>query len=144
MPVSLPDEVKDALDAPNFVHLATLDPDGRPQASAMWVLRDGDRIVFNTVEGRRKWHNMRHDPRVAVSVSPAEDPYLNFSVQGEVVEMRTSDGVEVIDAMAGKYLGEQRYPWMTPGMVRVTVVVEPTRVAGNLGRRRRLRGGDGE
>jgi hypothetical protein len=46
--------------------------------------------------------------------------------------MRTSDGVEVIDALARKYLdGVDRYPWLHPGMVRVTIVVEPTRVAGN-------------
>ena len=43
--------------------------------------------------------------------------------------MRTSDGTEVIDRLAQKYLGEEKYPWMTPGMVRVTVIVEPTRVA---------------
>jgi hypothetical protein len=46
--------------------------------------------------------------------------------------MRTSDGVEVIDALARKYLdGVDKYPWLKPGMVRVTIVVEPVRIAGN-------------
>lgn len=130
-PVQLPTRLKDILDGPTFVHLVTLDPDGSPQASAMWVMRDGDHIVFNTAEGRRKWRNMQADPRVAVSVSVPDEPYTNFSIQGRVVEMRTSDGVDVIDALARKYLDVDKYEWLQPGDVRVTVIVEPTRVASN-------------
>lgn len=129
VPVPLPEDLKAVLDGPNFAHLTTLDPDGAPQTSAMWVTTDGDDIIFNTAEGRRKWRNLQHDPRVAVSISPDGEPYRNWSIQGRVSEMRTSDGVAVIDALAQKYLGEPTYPWLTPGMVRVTVVVEPTRVA---------------
>jgi len=137
--VAIPVRLRGLLDAssadrgapPAFAHLTTVDDDGSPQASAMWIMRDGDRIVFNTAEGRRKWRNMRRNPRVAVSISDPDDPYLNFSIQGRVVEMRTTDGVEVIDALARKYLGVDRYEWLRPGMVRVTVIVEPTRIASN-------------
>ncbi|MEA2057911.1 MAG: PPOX class F420-dependent oxidoreductase, partial [Actinomycetota bacterium] len=114
-----------------FAHLTTLDPDGSPQSTAMWITRDGDRIVFNTAQGRRKWRNLNRDPRVAISISSPGEPYRNWSIQGRVVEMRTSDGVAVIDRLAEKYLGEPKYPWLTPGMVRVTVIVEPTRIAAN-------------
>jgi len=131
VPIELPDEVKSVLDGPNIAHLTTLDPDGSPQASAMWVARDGDQILFNTLQGRRKWRNLRRDPRVAISISPADDPYVNYSIQGEVVEMRTSDGKAVIDALARTYLGVEEFPWLGPGDVRVTIVVEPTRVAAN-------------
>ncbi len=128
--VSLPDDLRTAIDGTAFAHLATVDPDGSPHATAMWIARDGDLIVFNTLQGRRKWRNMRRDRRVAVSISAPGDPYRNWSIQGRVVEMRTVDGVEVIDALAKKYLGEPRYPWLQPGDVRVTVIVEPLRVAG--------------
>lgn len=124
-------EAAAVLDGPNFAHLATLDPDGFPQASAMWVMRDGDRIVFNTLQGRRKWRNLQTDDRVAISISPAADPYVNYSIQGRVVEMRTSDGKQVIDALARKYTGADEYRWLRPGDVRVTILVEPTRVAVN-------------
>jgi len=130
-PVILPDPLKQVLDGKNFAHVTTLDPDGFPQASAVWIMRDGDRIVLNTAAGRRKERNLRHDPRVAISIS-AEDEYENWSIQGRVVEMRTSDGVDIIDALARKYLdGVDGYPWFKPGMVRVTIVVEPTRVVSN-------------
>jgi PPOX class probable F420-dependent enzyme len=129
--VAIPERLGVLLDGPTFAHLTTVDSDGWPQASAMWIMREGDRIVFNTAEGRRKWRNMKDDPRVAVSISDPNEPYANFSIQGRVVEMRTSDGVEVIDALARKYLGVDKYQWMRPGMVRVTVIVEPTRIASN-------------
>ena len=129
--VTLPDRLKEILDGDEFAHLTTVDSDGWPQASAMWIMRDGENIVFNTAEGRRKWRNLKRDPRVAISISDPEQPYRNFSIQGRVVEMRTADGVEVIDALAKKYTGAEKYQWLTPGMVRVTIIVEPTRIAAN-------------
>ena len=129
MAMTLPDDVKALLDGKNFAHLTTLDPDGTTAATAMWVMRDGDHIVFNTVEGRRKDRNMRNDPRVAISISPVDQPYRNHSIVGRVIEMRTSDGQEVIDALSVKFTGNPTYQGMKPGMVRVTVIVEPTRIA---------------
>ena len=131
MAEELPDDLKAAIDGPTFAHLTTLDPDGSPQSTAMWITRESDQIVFNTAQGRRKWRNLNRDPRVAISISSPDEPYRNWSIQGRVVEMRTSDGVAVIDRLAEKYLGEPKYPWLTPGMVRVTVIVEPTRIAAN-------------
>lgn len=131
MTEALPDPLKELLDGKPFAHLTTLDPDGYPQASAMWIMRDGDNIVFNTAKGRRKYRNMTSDPRVAVSVSAVADQYLNYSIQGKVIEMRESDGVEVIDSLARKYTESDHYEWLTPGVVRVTVIVEPIRVASN-------------
>ena len=131
MGISLPEDLKAVIDARNFAHLVTLDPDGTPQASAMWITREGDQIVFNTAQGRRKWRNMNRDPRVAISISPADKPYENWSIQGQVAEMRTSDGVAVIDRLAQKYIGREKYPWLTPDMVRVTVIVDVERIAGS-------------
>jgi PPOX class probable F420-dependent enzyme len=128
--VPLPDDLKTVLDGANFAHLATLDRDGTPQASAIWAMRDGDHIVINTAARRRKWRNMRRDPRVALSISPEDALYTNWSIQGRVVEMRTSDGWEVIDRLARKYSGRE-YP-RPEGMVRVTVIIEPTRIAVNV------------
>jgi hypothetical protein len=74
---------------------------------------------------------MTADPRVAISLSDPADPYVNWSIQGRVVEMREADGVAVIDELARKYTDEDRYMWLTPGMVRLTIVIEATRIASN-------------
>ena len=127
--MDLPDELKAMLDGPNFATLVTLMPDGSPQASTMWVDRQADRIRFNTAEGRTKPRNMDRDPRVAVSIFAREDPYQAFSIRGRVVEKRLEGADDHIDALAGKYLGVDEYPYRVPGQVRIIYLVEADRVA---------------
>jgi PPOX class probable F420-dependent enzyme len=127
----LPDYVKEVVDGTAFAHVATVGKDGHPHNSAMWIDRDGDLLVLNTAEGRVKWRNLQADPRVGISISPPDAPYINLSIKGHVVEMRTSDGDAVIDALAKKYLGVDEYPYRQPGQVRVTILVEVESVARN-------------
>lgn len=127
--MELPDDLKAMLDGPNFATLVTLMPDGSPQASTMWVDRQGDRIRFNTAEGRTKPRNMDRDPRVAVSVFALEDPYQAFSIRGRVVEKRLEGADDHIDALAAKYLGVGEYPYRVPGQVRIIYLIEADRVA---------------
>ncbi len=129
MPVPLPDELKAILDGPNFASLATVNDDGAPHNSTMWVERAGDRIVFNTVIGRVKWRNIQRDPRVGVTTYAAENPYSQFTVSGRVVETVEDGAEEGIDRLATKYLGVERYEWRQPGQVRVRVFVEADHIA---------------
>jgi PPOX class probable F420-dependent enzyme len=129
-PMILPENLRQTIDSRAFAHLATLDADGAPHVTAMWIGREGDRILFNTLRGRAKWHHLQRDRRVAVSISPADDLYVNYSIKGRVVEMRTDDGVEVINRLAHKYL-DRDFPLLRPGDVRVTIVVEATSIASN-------------
>jgi PPOX class probable F420-dependent enzyme len=131
MGVALPERLKETLDAKSFAHVATVGADGHPHNSVMWITRDGDHLVVNTAAGRVKWHNMRRDPRVSISVSPPDDTTLNYSIKGRVVEMRTEDGVEMIDALSQKYIGVEKFPWLGEGDVRVTIVIEALAVASN-------------
>lgn len=128
MGVPLPEDLKEVLDGPNFAHLTTLDPDGHPQASAMWVGREGDLIHMNTEVGRRKERNLRRDPRVAISISPHRDPYANWSIQGRVVELRREGARDEIDRFAERYLGGPA-TFVAPDARRVTVVIEALRIA---------------
>lgn len=129
MPLSLPPDLAELLDQKVFAHVATVGPDGWPHSTVMWIARQGDRILLNTAVGRAKWRNLQRDPRVSISLSPPDRPYVNYSIKGRVIEMRTADGDEVIDALAHKYLGTDTYPNRRPGEVRVTIIVEPLAVA---------------
>lgn len=112
----------------NFAHLATINTDGSPQVSPVWVhTRDG-LIEVNTVRGRVKDRNMSKDPRVALSITDASDPYVRVSVQGEVVEHTEEGAVEHIDLLSEKYDGVTPYPKLTPEMVRVIYRIRPDRV----------------
>jgi len=67
-------EARELLDSDALVHLVTLNPDGSPQVSCVWVGLDGDEIVIGHQQRRQKVRNVERDPRVVMSI---EGPGLN-------------------------------------------------------------------
>jgi len=129
VPATLSEGVKKLFLEPNFGHLATLMPDGSPQVSPVWVDLDGERILVNTAEGRAKPRNVRRDPRVAISITRQDNPYSSAFIRGRVVEVRHEGADELIDKLAKKYIGQDRYPWRQPGEQRLIMVIEPEHVS---------------
>lgn len=129
MPVPIPDDVKAILDQPVFVHVATVNADGSPQNSVVWIERDGDLLRFSTAEGRVKPRNLRNDPRVSLSFSPLDDPYRNVTVAGRAIAIE-NNGYDLIDRCARKYRGVEKYEWAQPGEVRTDVTIVPERITG--------------
>jgi PPOX class probable F420-dependent enzyme len=110
-----------------FAHLATLMPDGKPQVTPVWVDYDGKYVIINTAQGRLKDKNMQRDGRVALSITDPDNPYRYLEVRGKIAA-RTHEGADAhIDAMAKKYLGQDKYPFRQPGEVRVIYKVAPER-----------------
>lgn len=107
--MQLPQDVKDALDEKVFVHLGTVNPDGSPQVSVVWVGRDGDKVLVSTATGRVKARNIEGDRRVALSFTPESQPYKNIVMQGTVTKT-AEDGRWLIDALNLKYKGDPVYP----------------------------------
>src|SRR5262249_5278046 len=111
-----------------FAQLATLNSDGSPQVTPVWVDYDGTHILVNTARGRVKDRNLKHDPRVAISIQDPENPYRHLSIQGRVAKM-TEDGADAhIDKMAKKYMGKDKYPGRAPGERRVLVKITPEKI----------------
>jgi len=82
-------------------------------------------VRFNTARGRVKDRNLQRNPRIALSILDPENPYRYLQVRGRVVEMTEQGADAHIDALAKKYLDQDRYPFRRPGEVRVTVKVLP-------------------
>ena len=126
MSIPLSDATLALLDGRNYAVLATVNPDGSPQTSVMWVGRDGNDLLFSTVEGRVKHRNMRRDPRVSVTVIDSADPENYVELRGRV-SMTPDVGRQLDTRLSWKYdgrdPGEDR-----PGAVRVVarLVVEKT------------------
>lgn len=131
MASQLSDRAKALIDAKSFAVISTIQPDGSPQSSVVWVKRDGEDVLFSTVEGRRKHLNLVKDPRITLVVNPPESPYEYFEVRGSVT-MTTEGGRELIDELAGKYRGEEVYKFDGPDDVRVVVRLSPRKVVGNI------------
>ena len=119
MAIPLSEATRRLTDGKNYAVLATTNPDGSPQTSVMWVGRDGDEVLFSTVEGRRKHRNMVRDSRVSLSIIDSADPENYVELRGRV-SMTPDIGRRVDTELSWKYdgkdPGEDR-----PGAVRVIV-----------------------
>jgi len=71
--------------ADDLVQVASLDPDGSPNVSPVWVELDGDDIVINTALGRAKARNLASDSRVAISLTDPDDPGKKERYQAEAL-----------------------------------------------------------
>jgi PPOX class probable F420-dependent enzyme len=119
MPSSFPEKYLDLFQKKSFGAFTTLMPDGSPQTTPVWVdYKNGD-IWVNSALGRQKDKNVRRDPRVSIAVIDADNPYRYVEVRGKVKEITQSGADEHIDAMAKKYLGQDKYPFRQPGEQRV-------------------------
>ncbi|MEU5240646.1 PPOX class F420-dependent oxidoreductase [Streptomyces lydicus] len=134
MTATLSDDLKKLLDTPVFVIVTTIQPDGSPQASPVWVKRDGDDLLISTTVGRRKERNIRRDPRVSVVVQPSDSPYTYAEVRGTAT-LTTEGGPELIDELSRKYTGKpyaEFNPEAGKDAERVVVRITPRKVAGSI------------
>jgi PPOX class probable F420-dependent enzyme len=128
MAAALSESAKALLDSPEYATIATVEPDGQPQLSVVWVSRDGDDILVSTVAGRRKHRNLLRDPRASVLVSPRNAPWIYLEIRGNVT-MTTHGGRDLIEALSRKYTDDERYSFDDgTGNVRVVVRITPVRI----------------
>ena len=125
----LSEDVRQALSSGHLAHLVTLNKDGSPQVTPVWVDYDGKHVRFNSALGRVKDKNVRRDPRVAMSIQDPANPYRYLQVRGRVVEITQDGADEHINKLSQKYLDKPEYPNRQPGEVRVLYRIEPQKVS---------------
>lgn len=117
-------DVRRVLETTAVGHLATVLPDGAPHSVPLWVMPVGERIAFLTGPDSRKARNLRRDPRVALSLTPLDNPHEPVIVRGRVVEWLEGNAAwAIVDQLAAKYIG-QAYP---REQERVIALIEPDR-----------------
>jgi PPOX class probable F420-dependent enzyme len=104
----IPDSARRVLEGPALAHLVTLEPDGRPQVSLVWIGIEGDELVCGHLPLHRKVRNMRRDPRVALSIET--DTHDARGLQEYLVlhgRARITEGgaPELLQRLAHVYLG---------------------------------------
>jgi PPOX class probable F420-dependent enzyme len=117
----LPDDVRELLAKPNPAVITTLGASGHPVSVATWYLLDGDRVLVNMDEGRKRLAHLRRDPRVSLTALDEAGWYTHVSVQGRVVEMRDDPGLADIDRLATHYTGR---PYRNRERGRVSAWIE--------------------
>ncbi len=129
MAINLSAATRALVDGRNYATISTLNRDGSPQSSVMWITRDGDDILFSTVRGRLKERNLARDPRASVSVWDKDNPETYVEIRGTVA-ITEDEGREVVGTLSDKYLGKP-FPAEAPDVVRVVLRLTPTKVTGN-------------
>ncbi|MBX3011541.1 MAG: PPOX class F420-dependent oxidoreductase [Caldilineaceae bacterium] len=122
----IPSSHSDILDKRSFAHVATVNEEGVPQVTPVWVEYNGDYVLINSAKGRKKDRNLRAQPVIAISIQDPDNPYRYVGLQGKIVEITEAGGYDHINKLSHKYSG-QDYP-KNPGEVRVIYKIEPTRV----------------
>lgn len=132
MTITLNDAAHRLLDDANPAVLATVNPDGSPQTSVVWVARNGDDLLISSAAGRRKVTNIERDARVSLTVYDRADPLRYLEARGTATVTEDA-GRELAVALAEQYEGPgagEEYRQLPPDVVRVAVTITPHHLAG--------------
>ena len=118
---------REFLESPFVGVVTTLQRDGTPQSTVVWVDVDDEGVSVNTAYGRVKPRNLARDPRLSLVVVDPGDPYRWVKVTGKG-RLVDEGADEQIDRLSKKYTGRDVYASRQPGEQRVTVRITPDRI----------------
>ena len=124
---SLSDNERAFLENPFVGVVTTLQRDGAPQSTVVWVDVDDDGVSVNTAYGRVKPRNLARDPRISLVVIDPEDAYRWVKLAGTAT-LVDEGADEQIDRLSKKYTGRDVYASRQPGEQRVSVRITPDRI----------------
>lgn len=131
--VQLPESAREVVESGRLAHLVTVNRDGSPQVSIVWVGLDGDDIVVGKLMVDQKVRNIRRDPRVSLSIE-AEGSFHGMQhylvVEGEA-SIDEGGAPELLHALAQRYIGPGTdFPPMPNPPAGFVIRIRPTRVRG--------------
>lgn len=131
--MELTPEVRAVIQSGRLAHLVTLNNDGSPQVSCVWVDVDGDEIVSAHLFEQQKLRNIRRDPRVSLSIEADNpegrdlQPYLVVHGRGRIAE---GGAAELLNHLGRRYLGRDDFPPMPNPPAGFVLRIEVERVGG--------------
>jgi len=121
----IPENYKDLFEKKAFANLATVNADGTPQVTPVWVDYDGEHVLVNSARGRRKDKNMERNGAVALSMQDPDNPYRYLEVRGVVEEIVPDPTGAFYLELNDRYSGPLTEP--PPDKAdRVILIVRPT------------------
>jgi len=127
--------VRHAIEGGHLAHLVTLNPDGSPQVTVVWIGLDGDDVVAGHLFNHKKLRNVIRDPRVAISLETGRpgpgglDEYLVLYGTARVTD---GGAPELLQELAHRYIGpDVRFPPMDDPPPGYVMRISVERVAGN-------------
>jgi len=106
--MQIPDSLRALIEAGTPAHLVTLDPDGSPQVTLVWIGLEGDELVAGHLPRNRKVQNIERDPRVAVSLQASTKSPMDlteYAVLYGQARIVPGGAPELLQRLAEAYLG---------------------------------------
>lgn len=101
-------ELRELISAGPMAHLSTINPDGSPQVTVIWIGLDGDVIVSGHLRHHRKLKNIERDPRVVLSFDAERDrsavlnPYAVIRARAKVEP--SEEAWDLLNRLAKTYM----------------------------------------
>jgi PPOX class probable F420-dependent enzyme len=130
----IPESARAVLESDALAHLVTLNPDGSPQVSIVWVGLDGDDILSGHLREQQKIRNVRRDPRVSISLETGVTNPMGLReyllVRGRA-RIEEGGAPELLQRLAYTYLGpDVVFPPMPDPPPGFCLRITPERIAG--------------
>src|SRR6476469_458390 len=100
-------EARELLESHRLAHMVTVNPDGSPQLSCVWVGLDGDEIVSGHLPRNQKVKNVERDPRVAISIEGegmSHGALRHYLVVNDSARVQEGGAAELLQRLAHVYL----------------------------------------
>ncbi len=133
--MTLPESARALIESGRLAHLVTLNGDGSPQVSCVWVGLDGEELASAHLgAGQQKLQNVRRDPRVSLSIEGTEiqpPGLLQYLVVHGRATVTEGGGPELLQALAHRYLGpDVKFPPMDDPPPGFVMRIVPERLGG--------------
>jgi PPOX class probable F420-dependent enzyme len=131
---NLPLDARVLVESDRIAHMATINPDGWPQVTCVWVGLDGDEIVSGHLPRNQKVKNVERDPRVVISIEGAADNEVGLReylvVRGHA-RVEEGGAPELLQELAHVYLGpDVTFPAMDDPPPGYVIRTTPERIGG--------------
>jgi PPOX class probable F420-dependent enzyme len=126
-------EARAVIESSRLAHFTTINADGRPHTTIVWVGLDGDEIVIGKLMPDQKVANIRRDPRVSLSIEADGDQHgmQNYLVVEGTAHITEGGAPALLHELAQRYVGPgTNFPPMPDPHDGFIIHVTPTRVRG--------------
>jgi PPOX class probable F420-dependent enzyme len=133
--VQLSPEARALVESGRLAHLVTLNRDGSPQVSCVWVgIDDGELVTAHLSDRQQKLRNVHRDPRVSLSIEGTElqpPGLLQYLVVHGRARVTEGGAPELLQQLAYRYLGpDVKFPPMPEPPPGFVLRIEPERLGG--------------
>jgi PPOX class probable F420-dependent enzyme len=108
----LPKELRDLITSGPMAHLSTINADGSPQVTVIWIGLDGDDLVSGHMSWYTKLRNIERDPRVVLSFDAPRVPGVVLNeyavVKARATVQRSENAWDLLNGLTKVYVSPDR------------------------------------